>query len=170
HGSDPLLIKIIDYGVAKVIAAQNPTFRTQAGFIGTPAFASPEQFDEAGQQQIDTRSDIYALGVTFWYLLTGGTPFAGRSIEEVRAKPAEPLPLKQLKSAHVPLECVTLLKSMLALDPAKRPKTARELVTKMHRCCVRFEPAARRRRKRLVLSSVGLALVVALLLLANFVY
>src|SRR6478736_5026862 len=59
HAGDQLLIKIIDYGVAKVIAAQNPTFRTQAGFIGTPAFASPEQFDETGQQQIDTRSDVY---------------------------------------------------------------------------------------------------------------
>ncbi|MGC2352489.1 MAG: serine/threonine-protein kinase, partial [Candidatus Udaeobacter sp.] len=73
HASDQLLVKIIDYGVAKVIAAQDPTLRTQAGFIGTPAFASPEQFDEVGQQQIDTRSDVYALGVTFWYLLTGRT-------------------------------------------------------------------------------------------------
>jgi TolB-like protein/Flp pilus assembly protein TadD len=170
HASDRLLAKIIDYGVAKVIAAQDPTFRTQAGFIGTPAFASPEQFGEAGQQQIDTRSDIYALGVTFWYLLTGRTPFAGRSIEEVRAKQAEQLPLKQLKSAHVPLECVTLLKSMLALDPAKRPQTARELLTKIHRYHIRFEPAARRRRKRLVLASVGIALAVALLLFANFLY
>jgi serine/threonine protein kinase/Tfp pilus assembly protein PilF len=171
HGSDQLLVKIIDYGIAKVVAAQAETgYQTQAGFIGTPAFASPEQFVEAGQQQIDTRSDIYSLGITFWYLLTAQMPFAGRSIEEIRTKQAEPLPLKQLKSAHVPLECVTLLKSMLALDPAKRPQTARELLTKIHRCCVRFEPAARRRRKRLVLSSIGLALVVALLLLANFVY
>ena len=49
HGSDQLLVKIIDYGVAKVIAAQTETaYRTHAGFIGTPAFASPEQFDEAG--------------------------------------------------------------------------------------------------------------------------
>ena len=171
HASDQLLVKIIDYGVAKVIAAQaDATFRTQAGFIGTPAFASPEQFDETGQQQIDTRSDVYALGVTFWYLLTGCTPFAGRSIEEVRAKQAEQLPLKQLKSAHVPLECVTLLKSMLAIDPAKRPQTARELLTRIHRCYLRFEPAARRRRKRLVLASVGIALAVALLLFANFLY
>ena len=168
HASDQLLVKIIDYGVAKVIAAQNATFRTQAGFIGTPAFASPEQFDEAGQQQIDTRSDIYALGVTFWYLLTGRTPFAGRSIEEIRAKQAEQLPLKQLKSAHVPLECVTLLKSMLALDPAKRPQTARELLTKIHRCYLRFEPAARRRRKRLVLASAGLALVLAVVYSPSF--
>ena len=171
HASDQLLVKIIDYGVAKVIAAQNPTFRTQAGFIGTPAFASPEQFDEAGQQQIDTRSDVYALGVTFWYLLTGRTPFAGRSIEEVRAKQAEQLPLKQLKSAHVPLECVTLLKSMLALDPAKRPQTARELLTKIHRCYLRFEPAARRRRKRLVLSfSRARARTRCCRTRANFVY
>src|SRR5246127_3519928 len=59
---------------------------------------------------------------------------------------------------------------MLALDPAKRPQTARDLITKIHRCYVRFEPAARRRRKRLVLASVGLALTLVLLLLANFIY
>ena len=171
HAGDQLLVKIIDYGVAKVIAAQaDATFRTQAGFIGTPAFASPEQFDDAGQPQIDTRSDIYALGVTFWYLLTGRTPFAGRSIEEIRAKQAEQLPLKQLKSAHVPLECVTLLKSVLALDPAKRPPTARDLLTKIHWCHVRFEPAARRRRKRLVVTSAGLALALAVAVVAVLVY
>ena len=171
HAGDQLVVKIIDYGVAKIIAPQaETTYRTQAGFIGTPAFASPEQFDEAGQQQIDTRSDIYALGVTFWCLLTGHTPFAGRSIEEVRARQAENLPLQQLKSAHVPLECVTLLKSMLALDPAQRPQTARELLEKVHRCCIRFEPAARWRRKRAVLLSVGLALALAFLFLANLLY
>jgi serine/threonine protein kinase/Tfp pilus assembly protein PilF len=171
HAGDQLLVKIIDYGVAKVMAPQSDaTYLTQAGFIGTPAFASPEQFDEAGRQQIDTRSDIYSLGVTFWYLLTGQMPFAGRSIEEVRAKQAEELPLKQLKRAHVPLECVTLLKSMLALDPAKRPQTARELLTKIHRCWLRFEPAARRRRKRLVIASTGLALALALVSLAIIGY
>ena len=171
HAGDQLLVKIIDYGVAKVMAAQPGTaYRTQAGFIGTPAFASPEQFDEAGHEQIDTRSDIYSLGVTFWYLLTAQMPFAGRSIEEIRAKQTEPLSLKQLNSAHVPHECATLLKSMLSLDPGERPQTARELLTKIHRCYLRFEPAARRRRKRLVLASVGIALAVALLLFANFLY
>ena len=169
--SDQLLVKIIDYGVAKVLATQpDATYRTQAGFIGTPAFASPEQFDEAGRQQIDTRSDIYSLGVTFWYLLTARMPFAGRSIEEVREKQSQPPPMQQLKNAHVPRECVSLLKSMLAPDPAKRPQTARELLTRIHLCYLHFEPAARRRRKRLVVASVALALVVALLLLANFLY
>jgi serine/threonine protein kinase/Tfp pilus assembly protein PilF len=169
HAGDQLLVKIIDYGIAKVVAAQSETIiQTEAGFLGTPAFASPEQFADATKQQIDARSDVYSLGATFWYLLTGQLPFAGRSIEEVRVKQAQELPVKRLK--NVPHECVTLLKSMLALDPAKRPQTARDLITKIHRCYVRFEPAARRRRKRLVLASVGLALTLVLLLLANFIY
>ena len=74
EASGEVLVKIIDYGVAKVMTP-DATAQTQAGFIGTPAFASPEQFDEADQRQIDARSDIYSLGVTFWYLLTSHTPF-----------------------------------------------------------------------------------------------
>ena len=171
HPGDQLLVKIIDYGVAKVLAAHaDATHQTHAGFIGTPAFASPEQFDELGRQQTDTRSDIYSLGVTLWYLLTGQIPFSGRSIEEVRAKQEEQLPLKPLKTAHVPHECAALLESMLALDPAKRPQTAHELLTKIHRCYLRFEPAARRRRKRLILGLAGLAIAIALGLLAIFLY
>src|SRR5258705_3325929 len=66
-------VKLIDYGVAKVMGpqAEPGAEQTQAGFIGTPAFASPEQFAGAGQMPIDTRSDVYSLGVTLWYLLTG---------------------------------------------------------------------------------------------------
>src|SRR5246127_2028631 len=115
------LVKIIDYGVAKIMAS-DATAQTQAGFIGTPAFASPEQFDEAGHEQIDARSDIYSLGATLWYLLTGHTPFAGRTIEEIRAKQTGALPLQQLKRAHVPLPVISLLNSMLAVDTAKRPQ------------------------------------------------
>jgi len=146
------MVKIIDYGVAKVMAS-DATIQTQAEFIGTPAFASPEQFDEAGQQQIDTRSDIYALGITFWYLLTGRTPFASRSIEEIRTKQTQQLPLEQLKSVHAPAKVAALLKSMLAADPARRPQTALELLAAIHRCYPRFESAAHRRRKRLASSN-----------------
>src|ERR1700756_434637 len=102
HAGDQLLVKIIDYGIAKVVAAQSATtFQTQAGFLGTPAFASPEQFGDAGQRQIDARSDVYSLGVTFWYLLTGRTPFAGRSIEEIRTRQAEGAPIQQHKKTPV---------------------------------------------------------------------
>src|SRR4030095_1709770 len=97
--SGELVVKIIDYGVAKVMAA-DPAVQTQAGFIGTPAFASPEQFDEADQRQIDARSDIYSLGVTFWYLLTGRTPFVKRTIGEIRERQTQALPLKHLQEEH----------------------------------------------------------------------
>src|SRR5438270_57575 len=83
--SEALRVKVIDYGVAKVIGPQADlgAEQTQAGFIGTPAFASPEQFAGAGQSPIDTRSDIYSLGVTLWYLLSGRTPFVGRTMDEI---------------------------------------------------------------------------------------
>ena len=170
--SDPsgqLLVKIIDYGVAKVITNNELTMQTQAGFIGTPAFASPEQFDEAGKHQIDTRSDIYSLGITFWYLLTGRTPFGGRSVEEIRKLQTREVPLEQLKSVRAPFQVTVLVKSMLAVDPAHRPQTALALLAAVHHCHIRFEPEARRRKKRRVLAAGAALLMIALGGLAIFI-
>jgi TolB-like protein/Tfp pilus assembly protein PilF len=102
------------------------------------------------------------LGIVFWYLLTGRTPFSGGTIQEIRAKQAESLPVNDLKSRHVPTQIVTLVKSMLALDPANRPQTARELLARVHHCYLRFEPAARLRRKHLLVAVAGLTLAIAL--------
>ena len=118
-----LVVKVIDYGVAKVLApeAERGAEQTQTGFIGTPAFASPEQFSSIGQTRIDTRSDIYSLGVTFWYLLCGRVPFVGRTLEDIHARQAEPVPVEQLKGLDIPSRCLALLKSMLAPDPQRSP-------------------------------------------------
>lgn len=59
---------------------------------------------------------------------------------------------------------------MLAVDPSNRPETARALRTAVHRCYVRFEPAARRRRKYLMFAGGGLALTIALVILGAFLY
>src|SRR5207249_5566315 len=103
-GGGAPIVKVIDYGVAKVLAPDSKPSaeQTQTGFIGTPAFASPEQFVSVGHTPIDTRADIYSLGATFWYLLSGRVPFVGRTLREVAARQAEELPLQQLKHAHVP--------------------------------------------------------------------
>src|SRR5499433_1004490 len=108
------IVKVIDYGVAKVLTpdAMPGAEQTQAGFIGTPAFASPEQFGDG--QKVDTRSDIYSLGATFWYLLSGRVPFVGRTLEDIRARQTRELPFDQLKSLHIPGQVVSLLRSMLA--------------------------------------------------------
>ena len=129
--SGRVLVKVIDYGVAKVLAPQTNASleQTHAGFIGTPAFASPEQFVGSGPSHIDTRSDIYSLGVTLWYLLTGRPPFFASSLEELHEKQTKKLPLEQLKDLHIPARCVELLKWMLAPEPKDRPQSARELLT-----------------------------------------
>jgi TolB-like protein/Tfp pilus assembly protein PilF len=164
--SDALRVKLIDYGVAKVMGpqAELDAEQTQAGFIGTPAFASPEQFAGAGQLPIDTRSDIYSLGVTFWYLLTGRTPFVGRTMEEIRARQTSELSLEQLRGLHLPGQIASLLKSMLAADPKDRPQTARDLLSAVHRCYARFNPEARSRRRRVALAGAALTLAIAIAL------
>src|SRR5213594_3725326 len=89
-----LVVKVIDYGIAKVMAAEaeRGADQTQTGFIGTPAFASPEQFAPSEQMKIDTGSDSYSLGVTFWYLRSGRVAFVGRTLQEVAAIQGEELP------------------------------------------------------------------------------
>src|SRR6266496_3816587 len=173
--SDPsgaLIVKVIDYGVAKVLdpEAERGAEQTQTGFIGTPAFASPEQFAPSEQMKIDTRSDIYSLGATFWYLLSGRVPFVGRTLREVAAKQAEELPLEQLKTAHVPARVVALLQSMLAVDPAKRPQTARELLSAIHRCYTKFSAEARLRRKRSIVAAAGATAVVGAIAIGTWLY
>ena len=79
-----LTVKVIDFGVAKAVAEKtNAMALTHGGFVGTPAFASPEQFTNA---RVDVRSDIYSLGVTLWFLLTGHMLFSGRTIEEIQRR------------------------------------------------------------------------------------
>jgi serine/threonine protein kinase len=133
--------KIIDFGLAKALHAPiNPVRLTYDGFLGTPAFASPEQFENSA---LDVRSDIYSLGVTLWFALTGKTPFAGRSVEEIhRAQQSNVLPIGQLKSAQVPSRLRLLLKSMLALDPAARPGP-HKLAVELRRCAAQATDRAR---------------------------
>jgi serine/threonine protein kinase/Tfp pilus assembly protein PilF len=169
--SGELTVKLIDYGVAKVMGpqAEPGVEQTRAGFIGTPAFASPEQF-VGGHLPIDTRSDIYSLGVTLWYLLTGRTPFVGGTMEEIRVRQTGELPLEHLKGLHLPGQVIALLKSMLAPDPKDRPQSARELLSAVHSCYERFNPKARSRRRRTALATTAAALAIAGIAITIWLY
>src|SRR5215831_12898694 len=75
-------VKVIDFGVAKAISEKTDTMSlTHGGFVGTPAFASPEQFTNS---PVDVRSDIYSLGAALWFLLTGQRLLSGRTVEQMR--------------------------------------------------------------------------------------
>src|SRR5580698_5767931 len=94
--------KIIDLGLAKAVnkPASQTAISMPGVFVGTPAFASPEQF--AGIQ-VDIRSDLYSLGVTLWEMLVGRTPFRGSSVEVMYQHQHEPLPVEQLDGIPQPL-------------------------------------------------------------------
>jgi non-specific serine/threonine protein kinase/serine/threonine-protein kinase len=93
--------KIIDFGIAKAIGSRltEKTLFTELGaVIGTPEYMSPEQADSTGQD-VDTRTDVYSLGVVLYQLLTGGLPFASEELrssgyEELRRKLRETEPVR----------------------------------------------------------------------------
>src|SRR5580700_3740345 len=120
-----LTIKVIDFGLAKAAAnAGNEThITTYGGFVGTPSFASPEQFND---NSVDVRSDLYSLGITLWEMLTGQTPFRGSSVEVMYQHQHAPLPVEQLNGIPQPL--VVLLEVLLAKDPVRRFQNPAELL------------------------------------------
>jgi serine/threonine protein kinase/Tfp pilus assembly protein PilF len=158
-----LLVKIIDFGLAKAIhTATDPKSLTHDRFVGTPAFASPEQFEHSA---LDVRSDIYSLGETLWFALTGKTPFSGRTVEDIcSAQKSNVRPVEQLKTAHVPSRLRSLLESMLAFEPASRPGT-QELATRLQRCSPEVRSVRRTRFGLAATSLMVLGLSAAILLL-----
>jgi serine/threonine protein kinase len=119
-------IKIIDFGLTK----SNPSGQgdglgliTLSGFVGTPDYASPEQLNE---QTVDVASDIYSLGVTLWFLLTGRRPFRGPMAQVMAKHLQSSPPFDELPA--LPRCVVSLLAHMLEKDPAKRPISPAHLV------------------------------------------
>jgi serine/threonine protein kinase len=91
-------------------------------FVGSPAYASPEQCE---LDDLDTRSDIYSLGGTLWYLLTGKPPFTGNVNQVLIAHATKTPPFGQLTG--VPQPVIGLLRRMLAKSPDDRPKDPQAL-------------------------------------------
>lgn len=110
--------KIADFGIAKL----NETDLTLPGrVLGSPAFMSPEQL---GDEAVDSRSDLFSLGVILYYMLTGHRPFQGNSTTTVCFKLVnhEPLPVSALQSA-LPRELDAIVSRAIAKDPAQRYQT-----------------------------------------------
>ena len=115
---------------------------TLSGFIGSFDYASPEQLNE---EPLEVSSDIYSLGVTLWFLLTGRRPFRGPQVRVMSAHLHEAPPFDEL--AEFPSPSSSLLAHMLEKDPGRRPATPAELVAEIKQLSRRAEAAPRVRRR-----------------------
>jgi tetratricopeptide (TPR) repeat protein len=121
-GAD-LTVKIIDFGLVKAAASASESDTTRGRFVGTPAFASPEQIRGA---DVDIRSDLYSLGVIAWQIVAGTAPFRGSPAEVMDQHQHASLPIAQLQD--VPQPVALLLEMLLQKDPSRRFKGPAELL------------------------------------------
>jgi serine/threonine-protein kinase len=120
-------VKLLDFGVAKVLGGHDPTHTKTGGAIGTPAYMAPEQW--AGGTAA-AAADIYSLGVIAYELLTGRRPFAPSEVRDrFKQRMYTPPDSASRINPQLPRAVDALLARMLAETPAERPRSARVAVT-----------------------------------------
>jgi serine/threonine protein kinase len=136
HDGQPThgVIKLTDFGLARLnetssLAGDDGTgtlLIRDNSVMGTPDYLSPEQARDL--HQTDIRGDLYSLGCTFYYLLTGSVPFPGGTMLEklVRHGVQEPTPVEHLR-LDVPQEVAAIVQRLMAKDPEDRFQTPAEL-------------------------------------------
>src|SRR3984893_6838028 len=119
------VVKVIDFEFGngrKREGEDSGTLTVGGGFVGTPHFASPEQLEE---RDIDSRSDIYSLGATLYYMIAGRPPYSG-SVAHIRSQPLyKPLPWEPPEGS--PSCLVGLIQRMMEKDRTKRPQPPADL-------------------------------------------
>ncbi|MDC0715867.1 serine/threonine protein kinase [Nannocystis bainbridge] len=134
RGGNPDFIKILDFGIAKVIVegtasgrADRQKMATEAGtLLGTPEYMAPEI---ARDQKPDARVDVYSVGVVMYELLTGSVPFKGQTFMATVAMQMvdEPeAPRHRAPDAGIPETIEHIVMTALRKDPAERFQTIRE--------------------------------------------
>lgn len=125
------IVKILDMGLARVSNPTSPStgtsFHTEAGVVmGTPDFIAPEQ--ARNPRGVDHRADLYSLGCTFYFLLTGRPPFVeGSAIEKMLSHQMdEPEPVEDLRP-DVPAYVAGVIRRLMAKRPADRYNSAEEV-------------------------------------------
>jgi serine/threonine protein kinase len=117
-------VKILDFGLAKVTREQkvDGALTSEGQALGTPDFIAPEQILDA--MSADIRADIYSLGCTLYYLLSGGPPFQANSLYDMfQAHISRDAALLNFVRREVPSELAALVAKMIAKDPTRRFQT-----------------------------------------------
>jgi WD40 repeat protein/serine/threonine protein kinase len=131
HDATPT-VKVIDFGVAKALGQEltdKTLFTGAAQMIGTPLYMSPEQTGQSGLD-VDTRSDVYSLGVLLYELLTGTTPFTrgrfmGAGYDEIRRIIREEEPPRPSTRLSESTESLPSIAALRQTEPARLTKLVR---------------------------------------------
>src|SRR6185369_5708126 len=88
------LVKVLDFGIAKAIYERDASLTRTLDMMGSPGYMSPEQLESA--RDVDARTDIWALGVTLYQLLSGRVPFAAANatVSAIKIAVEPPAPLE----------------------------------------------------------------------------
>jgi serine/threonine-protein kinase len=145
------LIKILDMGLVRPQAgglnAAAAGHLTEKGILmGTPDYISPEQALNA--QTVDIRADLYSLGATFYFLVTGRVPFPGGTAMDkiIRQRMDEPPPIARLRPEATP-EVISIIRKLMAKPAELRIQTPAELVKILATYLAQADKSAKPRRK-----------------------
>ncbi len=126
RGRDRDFVKLLDFGIAKLTGEQGASQRTRTGVVmGTPAYMSPEQCE--GRGRVDHRTDIYALGILLYEMITGRVPFVGEGygdviVQHLTCQPAWPSTIR----GPLPPAIETVVMKALAKRPDDRYQSMEE--------------------------------------------
>lgn len=123
--------KLTDFGIARPFVSSATIDQPQSEGLGTMGYVAPEQAIEA--ESADQRSDIYGLGATMYFLVSGASPHKIRTVADLRKLfEQEPIPLKQLAEGF-PDDLCSLVMRMIAKNPDDRPQGPSELIRALER-------------------------------------
>ncbi|KYG08409.1 protein kinase, partial [Sorangium cellulosum] len=128
------LVKILDFGLVKVLADDSEELTQQGSFLGSPRFMSPEQISHG---KVDLRTDVYSLGVIVYQMLCGKVPFeAQNSVQILIAHLQQPVPRMRERNpeADVPEPLEAFVLRCLSKDPEGRPANMEAFIRGLGEC------------------------------------
>ncbi len=132
-------IKLADLGIAKRVTTDAEGITQPGMVLGTPFYMAPEQGKDS--RLVDRRSDVYALGASFYHMLSGRVPFDGKTCLEVvlKAIEAKPTPLLKIKE-NLPGRVVAICEKMMQKEPEDRYQTTQEVIQDVERVKAGLDP------------------------------
>jgi serine/threonine protein kinase len=116
------VVKVLDFGLAALLAERGDGLTETNVVMGTPDYMAPEQAEDSGRA--DIRADVYSLGCTFYYLLTGKVPYPGTtSLQKILAHREQPVPDIRRTRPEVPAGLARVLERMIVKKPEDRYQT-----------------------------------------------